>query len=234
LVAHSHNRISDLLLYPRESQPFGSPWEEWAALWCKWLLELPKDINPSIDTIGKNCYQNQKDPNVWFLGGTFGNLIPIRRYCRIPEHKAILFPILEKEDSFAEDTDLKLESELRLRAKEFIDRVRDLRLVIDGAIVEGLYNYRVQSPIFNLNFPIDCVYDVKPGLTKAVCDGYWIFLRPLPIGQHEIRFSGEVAMMRGDTVTDQFKSDPLYAHIKEHIHSKASFVLDITYQIDIG
>ena len=103
-----------------------------AALWCKWLLELPKDINPSIDTTGKNCYQNQKDPNVWFLSGTFGNLTPIRRYCRIPEHKAILFPILEKEDSFAEDTDLKLKSELRLRAKEFMDRVRDLRLVIDG------------------------------------------------------------------------------------------------------
>ena len=70
-----------------------------------------------------------------FLVVISGNLTPIRRYCMIPEHKAILFPILEKEDSFAEDTDLKLKSELRLRAKEFMDRVRDLRLVIDGTQV---------------------------------------------------------------------------------------------------
>ena len=222
------------LLYTRESKPFGKSWEEWAASWCKWLLGLPKDVNPSLDEIGEHCYQNQKDPEVWFLGGSFGNTIPIRRFCRIPQHKAILFPIVEKEDSFAEDIDLKHESELQVRAKEFMDRVKNLEVIVDGIRLQGLHRYRVQSQIFDLNFPINNVYNVKPGFTRSVCDGFWVFLRPFRAGQHEIHFSGEVAMISHDIVTDQFRSDPLYAPIREHMDRNASFVLDITYQIIVG
>jgi hypothetical protein len=146
---------------------------------------------------------------------------------------AILFPILEKEDSFAEDVDLKTEAGLRSRAKEFMDRVRNLQAVVDGIKLQGLYNYRVQSSVFDLNFPNNSVYDVQPGFTRAVCDGYWVFLRPLSEGHHKIQFSGEVAMNRDDIVTDQFRNDPLYAHIKEHIDTNVSFVLDITYNLTV-
>jgi hypothetical protein len=228
-----HNITPESLLYSRESKPFGKSWEEWAALWCKWLLSLPKDVNPSLDETGENCSQNQQNPNVWFLAGSFGNLAPVIRFCSMPKRMAILFPILEKEDSFAEDIDLKTETELRFRAKKFMDRVRKLQLVIDGIKLQGLYKYRLQSSVFDLNFPTNCVYDVQPGFTRAVCDGYWVFLRPLSKGQHEIHFSGEVAMISDDTVTDQFRNDPLYAHIKEHIDRNVSFVLDITYHITI-
>ena len=57
------------------------------------------------------------DPNVWFLAGTFGNVNLIRRKCIVPLGKAIFFPILEKEDSFAEDVDLRSELELASRAE---------------------------------------------------------------------------------------------------------------------
>ena len=222
---------SQSLLYPRDSKPFGKSWEEWAASWCKWLLSLPKDVNPSLDETGKNCSQSQLDPNVWFLAGSFGNTVPIKRYCKIPKHMAIFFPILEKEDSFAEDTDLQLEKELQLRAKEFIDRVKRLYVKIDGTKAKNLYKYRVQSQIFDLNFPINSVYDVRPGITKSVCDGYWVFVRPFSApGKHEIHFSGEVAMVN-DIVMDQFKDDPLYLHMKKHMDEKLSFVLDVTYKL---
>jgi hypothetical protein len=226
-----YNHPNESLLYSRHSKPFGKSWEEWAASWCKWLLTLPKEFNPSIDETGGKCSQCQLDPNVWFLAGTFGNTVPITRFCKIPKHMAIFFPILEKEDSFAEDTDLKLETELQIRAKEFMDRVRRLYVSIDGIILKDLYNYRVQSHIFDLNFPANCVYDVHPGLTRAVCDGYWVFVRPFSTpGKHEIRFSGEVAMVR-DIVMDQFKDDPLYTHMKKHMDENASFVLDVIYEL---
>ena len=234
MTAHSNDKTNDSLLYPRDSKPFGRSWEEWAASWCKWLLGLPKEINPALDESGENCSQKQEDANVWFLAGSFGNIVPITRICRIPRNRTILFPILEKEDSFAEDVDLKYEAELALRAKEFMDRVRNLQLIVDGIKIQGLSEYRVQSAIFDLIFPINCVYEVEPGPTRAVCDGYWVFLRPLSTGQHEIRLSGEVAMIRDDTVTDQFRNDPLYSHMKGHIDKNASFVLDIIYQIIIA
>ena len=31
------------------------------------------------------------------------------------------------------------------------------------------------------------------GITQAVSDGYWVVLKPLPLGKHEIHFSGAIA-----------------------------------------
>jgi hypothetical protein len=218
-------------MYPRKSRPFGKRWEEWAAIWCSWLLSIPKNINPSLDQTGANCAINQNDRYVWFLGGTFGNVTQVTRTCSIPKGKAIFFPILEKEDSFAEDTDFTSESELSTRAREFVDRVKYLELNVDGVFLKEMNKYRVQSVFFDLEFPANAVYNVKPGLTRAVCDGYWVFLRPLPPGKHTIHFAGEVEMVSNDIVTQQFLDEPLYKPIKELINKKSSFRLDILYNI---
>lgn len=225
------DRKNQALAYSRESKPFGRSWEEWAARWCTWLLSISKDINPSLDSDGRNCAINQNDPNVWFLTGTFGNITQVTRRCVIPDTKAIFLPIIEKEDSFAEDTDLTAESDLAKRANEFIDRVKYTEFQLDGLQFNKNDMHRVQSIPFNLRFPVNGVYDVKPGLTRAVCDGYWIFLKPLTRGYHTIKFAGEVEMIANDVVTQQFLDDPLYNHIKEEIHKNASFRLDIVYNI---
>lgn len=167
------------------------------------------------------------------MTGTFGNVNQVTRRCAIPDSKAIFFPIVEKEDSFAEDTDITSESELAKRAKEFMDRVKYLELLLDGVRLNENHIHRVQSILFDLKFPVDGVYDVKPGLTRAICDGYWIFLKPLSRGHHIIKFAGEVEMIANDVVTQQFLDDPLYTHIKEDIHKNASFRLDIIYDINI-
>jgi hypothetical protein len=219
-------------IYLRASKPFGKTWEKWAAIWCNWLLSVPRANNPSVDDTGKNCGQNQNNPNVWFLGGTFGNTVPVKRICSIPVGKAILFAILEKEDSFAEDLDLKNESELSSRAKNFMDRVTYLQATVDGVKLEDLDKYRVQSEFFDLIFPEHSVYDVKAGVTRAVCDGYWVFLKPLCIGKHEIHFAGEVSLA-DDVVTEQFKNDSIYMPMWQYIDTNSSFKLDITYELTV-
>ncbi len=120
------------LLFPRNIDPYGKSWEEWAALWCKWLLSTPRDKNPSVDEDGQNCAENQFNPRVWFLGGTFGNYKVVKRKCTVPGKRAILFPILEKEDSFVEDSDLKTEEDLAVRANRAMDAVTLLSAKIDG------------------------------------------------------------------------------------------------------
>jgi len=107
-------------------------WEKWAARCCNWMLSIPKRNNPSMDMTGNQCSCNQVDENVWFLTGTFGNMKRIRRKCTIPSHKAIFFPILEKEDSFAEDTDLTKEIELVTRSQNAMDRVMFMEAYIDS------------------------------------------------------------------------------------------------------
>jgi hypothetical protein len=67
---------------------------------------------------------------VVFFTGTFGN--SVTRDCTVPYRKAILFPILNSECSFAEFPELKTLEELRMCAKTFQDQVTQLQASIDG------------------------------------------------------------------------------------------------------
>jgi len=96
---------------------------EWTARWWQWGYSVPKNSNPAYDNTGKNCAQGQKGP-VWFLAGTYGH--PVDRVCTIPAGKAILFPILNSECSFAEFPKLKTLSQLRTCAKTIQDHVTTL------------------------------------------------------------------------------------------------------------
>ena len=224
---------SETIMYPRKYQPFGKSWEKWTAIWCNWLLSIPREKNPAVDETGKNSSQNQVDANVWFLAGSFGNNIPVRRKCTVPNSKAILFPIVNKEDSFAEDLDLIYEEELAMRARNSMDRLICLQLIVDGKRLPNLSEYRVLSEFFDLTFPENNVYDVNTKNTRSVCDGYWAFLRPLPIGSHEIYFSAKVFLPKGDQVTKQIKNSSIYSSVVEEIDKNSRLNIEVTYELTV-
>jgi len=224
---------SETIMYPRKYQPFGKSWEKWTAIWCNWLLSIPREKNPAVDETGKNSSQNQVDANVWFLAGSFGNNIPVRRKCTVPNSKAILFPIVNKEDSFAEDLDLIYEQELAMRARNSMDRLICLQLIVDGKRLPNLSEYRVLSEFFDLTFPENNVYDVNTKNTRSVCDGYWAFLRPLPIGSHEIYFSAKVFLPKGDQVTKQIKNSSIYSSVVEEIDKNSRLNIEVTYELTV-
>jgi hypothetical protein len=219
-------------LYERDFDPFGKTWEKWAAMWCNWLLSIPKKKNPALDETGKYCSMNQNNENVWFLTGTFGNIGPVKRKCTIPAGKAIFLPILEKEDSFREDRDLKTEEELKKRSRDATNRLIHMEAAIDGEKIDRLENYRVQSEVFDLTFPEDNVYDIRPGLTRSVCDGYWLFIKPLQAGKHYVYFKGETSLDEAFTLT-QLKSNEVYNPIWQHINEKSTFKLEVSYELTI-
>ena len=220
-------------LYRRDEQPFlASLGRNRAASWCNWLLSIPKKNNPAIDESGKYCSIDQNDKNVWYLAGTFGNDVSVKRKCIIPADKAIFFPILEKEDSLAEDSDLKTDSDLIKRSKNATDKVLHMEATIDGHTLEDLKNYRVQSEVFNLTFPEDNVYDVRPGVTRSVCDGYWLFIKPLQIGKHYMYFKGENLLAEPITTAHMIKSETYHNGI-ESIINKSKFRLEVLYELTV-
>jgi len=196
------------------------------------MLSIPKKNNPSLDKTGKYCSMNQNNENVWFLTGTFGNIVPVKRKCTIPVGKAIFFPILEKEDSLEEDSDLNNESELIKRSRDATNRLTYMEAWIDSLKIEDLKDYRVQSEVFDLKFPEDNVYDVKQGLTRSVCDGYWLFIKPLEIGKHHIYFKGETALTESHTL-QQLKTAQIYSQIQEHINKNLTFRLEVSYELNV-
>jgi hypothetical protein len=209
-------------IYTPNSKPYGKSFNDWAVEWTKWALSIPIKHNPASDLSGYNCAQKQSG-EVWFLAGTFGGFA--RRRCYVPEGKAIFFPIITKECSFKEDYDLKTVDELCKRVKHFIDCVTRLMLTIDGIKVKRLRQYRYHSADFDLVFPKDNVYDLKPGPTVSVIDGYWAFLRPLPMGKHLIHFKGEAVLPSKSRIAELAKR---YNKIKDTV-----FITEVLYEIGI-
>jgi hypothetical protein len=225
-------KIKDDVLYERNMRPFNRSWEDWASVWCKWMLSIPKKKNPALDKTGENCSTNQSDEYVWFLTGTFGNIVPVKRRCTIPSGKSIFFPILVKEDSLKEDFDLKTEEELIKRCSDATDRLIYMEAKVDWKKVNEPEKYRAQSKIFDLWFPEDNVYDVSPGWTRSVCDGYWLFIKPLEIGKHFLNFRGETLLEEPHTL-DHLKTKDVYRSSIESIDKNKVFRLEVSYELTI-
>lgn len=221
---------ADHLLFPREATPFGTSYEDWAAAWWQWAASIPKDESPFY---GAPCEQNQSG-NVFFLVGTTGG--DATRSCTIPSGKGIFFPIvnvmyvscIEYANQWegytcdvATDEDL-----LHQWASEYMAYDHTMLLEIDGVSVDGLDAYGAHSETFTEASPADPNERVFNGCTgpiganpcgvpvgsprPAVADGYWAMLRPLPAGQHEIRFAASMDLPWG------------------------GFSLDVTYHLDVA
>jgi hypothetical protein len=174
-------------MYAIDSKPYNLTYSEWTAKWWQWAYSIPKEVNPVVDTDGKNCAQGQSG-TVWFLAGTFGGSVV--RECTIPAEKSILFPVLNSMCSTVEHG-FKTDRELRTCADGYQDDVTELKATVDGVELQGLDKaHRVQSPLFTLTLPENNALGLEAGPTLAVSDGNWVFLKPLTPGKHEIHFSG--------------------------------------------
>ncbi len=183
------NSISnEVQLFTTDSTPYGVTYSEWTGRWWQWAYSIPKDVHPAYDDSGQHCAEGQSGP-VWFLAGTYGH--PAERQCTIPAGKAILVPILNSECSYAEFPSLSSEEELLHCAEQMQDLVVHLEASIDGAIISGLVQYRVQSPLFNLTLGESNILGLPANTTtQAISDGNWLFLKPLSPGEHVIYFNG--------------------------------------------
>lgn len=199
---------SNPMYYSKKEKPYGYSYGEWTVKWWQWAVSSPVDMNPVIDDTGKYGGVNQSGP-VWYLAGTLGeNKLPVRK-CVIPIGKALLFPVINYEINQLEDPKLKNGAALVKDVVEDIDDIIKKEAIVDGVSIP---TYRVQSSpnVFPLNVCNNNWLNISPGLVDAAADGYWVFLKPLEPGSHEIYFHGSCS---GGTR-----------------NSKARYFLDITDQ----
>jgi hypothetical protein len=171
--------------YISGSMPYNLTYGQWATKWWTWLISIPSNINPASDSTGANCAQSQSGP-VWFLAGsTTGKA---ERSCTIAADKAIFFPIIDSECSYAEYPKLKTESELRNCAISQNSQTTHVETIVDGVSLQNSQMPRIQSPLFSFKFPPNNIFGAAAGDSQSVADGYYVFLKPLPVGKHEISF----------------------------------------------
>jgi hypothetical protein len=183
----------------------GKTYSQWSAIWWRRALSIPKARNPFLQKGRANCGIGRDD--VRFLFGTFattttssGDIVgKARRRCTIPRGTRLFLPTLNAECSTAEGNG-KTTAKLRACARALIDPVRrrDLRLIVDGV---RLRSFRVGSPLFRVRLPRHNVLGVRAQKTKAVANGFWAMLAPLPRGRHRVTFGGSVAISPTATFT---------------------------------
>jgi hypothetical protein len=193
-----------------DSKPYGVSYEDWTIKFWQWLLSMPVDVNPTTDTTGERCAQEQEDSPVFFLVGAGGGVV--ERTCTVPAGKAILVPVGSVECSFAELGEFggKTEEELHTCAEEDQSSNPLLFLSVDGREFKELESYRIHSRAFDVNFPPNALFAAEPGPSRAVSDGYWIILEPLPVGEHEIHFKNSLTNPKTGAL---FFSDDVKYHL---------------------
>jgi hypothetical protein len=72
------------------------------------------------------------------------------------------------------------EENIRKLAMERMDEAANLRFSINGkALPFNLSNFRAQSVVSDIVLPDDNIFDMEPGATSIIADGFWVFFQPL-------------------------------------------------------
>src|SRR5262249_23355053 len=94
-------RASDGNLNPRVLPPsstaFGMSYGAWSAAWWQYVLSQPASSSPLNDPTGAGCGVGQFG-QVFFLVGAGGGGAATRDQCRVPEGKALFFPLVNAFD----------------------------------------------------------------------------------------------------------------------------------------
>ena len=206
-VNNANRDISDLI-YDIDSRPFNVSYADWTERWWQWAYSVPWDTNPSYDDTGKYCSENQHG-QVWYL--TLAYEHQVTRTCDIPENTALLMTLLNSECSYAEFPFLRTEEELRECAKGMQDLVVGGNAYLNGVEIPNVKNYRIQSSVFNFTLPENNILDLPPQTTQAVSDGNWIFLKPLPPGNYELKIKGNIKTTTNNETNSNIGKSEVFA-----------------------
>ncbi len=181
----NHNNI--IQCFTLEDRPFGFSYGYWTTKWWEWALSVPISLNPVLDNTGQYADKNQTGP-VWFLAGTIGDENKIAyRTCIIPKKKSVLFPVINYIHTW--EPKFKTNIELANHVQKDIDDIVVNEATIDGQEV-SIFRVRSDPQIFDLRVKEENKLDIPVGNTLASADGFWVFVKSLDIGQHNINFHG--------------------------------------------
>ena len=190
---HAAGRNPNPGIIPADSTFRGLSYGEWGARWWSTVFSIPV-VEGSHPVVSGGAFGG--DNGVVFLAAVGGGAtIEIT----IPAGTALFFPVLNSECSVLEPDPFHGDDEASLRAcaNGHLDNTSGLSATIDGAPVNNLDAYRVESPLFEFGpLPENNLFeffglDAPAGTTSPAVDaGVYLLLAPLPPGKHTLRFGG--------------------------------------------
>jgi hypothetical protein len=167
---------------------------------------VPAIVNPVLDTTGAHCTEGQTG-HVWFLASAFFGSCSVEQSCTVPTGTALFFPLINAfYEAFLNDPP-ETRTEAFLRAQVACN---DVVIVaeINGIEVHNPLQYVEESPLFEVQLPEDNVVslgeDVIPELllSPSVDAGYYLFVQPLPPGEHTLHWEASQSCPSGGFAQD--------------------------------
>jgi hypothetical protein len=182
---------NDRGVFPANSSPHGRDYAEWSAEFWRWSMEHPLAGHPATDDPSYDV-TSQQSGKVWFLATPvdFGTATPTprTRNITIRPGTALFVGTLTGEMSSLEG--VPLEQDQRDIANFQADRIVGLTATLDGQPID-IEDYRFESPQLDFTAPDPWQFSPAPsGAGTAVGDGYYLFLKPMSVGQHVLHYTG--------------------------------------------
>lgn len=164
----------------------GETLEQYSADWWQWTNSMPESQSPLRDLTGDKCAVGQRG-NVWFLAGTYGSG-KLTRQCEIPAGKYIFFPVINMA-YWPPAGETGVCADMQRGAALNNDQLLQITVEIDGQAISDAQSHREKTnACFDFYARVPREWN-PPKAYPAASDGYWIMLKPLPPGEHTIRYT---------------------------------------------
>jgi hypothetical protein len=192
-------------VYSENESPFGTTFEDWLAKWWNWSYSI--GIDPETNTWAglkdNGCLIHKENSTVMLVDTAAGG--KWTQNCKISHNDGILIPIWTGECNNAEnECETHSFEELKKAARGFdlgkvkgevkVDNIPIAKLdVVDYTtnIIENVSE--IYTKEFNATIPESGhIPTEKSGIFPAAAHGWFVFLKPLPIGDHTISYKNTV------------------------------------------
>lgn len=187
IVLSVYGQSNNAVVYSKDSSPYGVPYKDWIARWWQWDVGIPSLQHPRDQYTSEKCTVNQNG-SVWFIPDILTG--KEERTCTIPEGKAILVPLITGECDTSESPS-QSDADSR-QCSTAGDEYGAISATLDGQKIENLDSYRTATDFFNITYVKDNIFDVAAGTYRGIADGFFVFLKPLSVGNHELQVKSSV------------------------------------------
>lgn len=169
---------------------------DWGAKWWQWSFSFKRSKSPVSDLSGELCAMGQEG-SVWFLAGSYSTS-PVLRKCIVPHGKKIFFPVINSMYYSPRNISSTCESAVS-GVKKQTEYPSNLFVSINGKEIENPYLHREASKkCFDPFKKLLPDGSQRSWAYPGASDGYWIALDSLAVGNHILKFGGEVTNFSQD------------------------------------
>ena len=181
--------------FTKDSSPYGTAYADWIKKWWQWNVSVPKAEHPQTNP--KVVCATKVSGQVSFIVHTLQG--PSHYSCAIPAKNAIMVPIATATCTSIEAHSTKPADLMNCTTQgHHYLTIKDV--ILDGVRLNNLQGYYAndlggnyaKTNIFDMTVPNDNFESLKGGTYPTAGSGYFVFLKPLPVGQHNLKINAHV------------------------------------------